>query len=82
MAAHGVGYGDSRQPALHSNLRDMHASVFQLKAQAVETATTVFHDGLQITPEGKYCICGRFCTLNEAIMYLGNRAVSRAKANA
>lgn len=60
----------------------MHASVFQLKAQAVETGTTVFHDGLQITPEGKYCICGRFCTLNEAIMYLGNRAVTRAKAQA
>ena len=62
--------------------KDMHASVFQLKAQAIETGTTVFCDGLQITPEGKYCICGRFCTLNEAIMYLGNRAVTRAKAAA
>lgn len=80
MAAHGVGCVHRRQTVLHPSSRDMHASVFQLKAQAIETGTTVFHDGLQITPEGKYCICGRFCTLNEAIMYLGNRAVTRAKA--
>lgn len=58
----------------------MHTSPLQLKAQAVETGTTVFHDGLLVTPEGKFCICGRFCTLNDAILYLGNRAVTRAKA--
>lgn len=60
----------------------MRVSPLQLKAQAVETGTTVFYDGLQVTPEGKFCICGRICTLNEAIMYLGNRAVTRAKAAA
>ena len=47
-----------------------------------ETGTTVFHDGLMVTPEGVFAICGRRCTLNEAIMYLGNRAVTRAKAAA
>jgi len=57
-------------------------SALQLKRQAIETGTTVFHDGLQVTPEGKFCICGRFCTLNDAILYLGNRAVTRAKAAA
>jgi hypothetical protein len=68
--------------SFHPNLRAMIASPLQLKAEALETGTTVFHDGLQVTPEGKFCICGRFCTLNEAIMYLGNRAVTRAKAAA
>lgn len=58
----------------------MHASVFQLKAMAIETGTTMVHDGLTVTPEGTLVICGRRCTLNEAIMYLGNRAVRRAKA--
>jgi hypothetical protein len=35
-----------------------------------------------VTPEGVFAICGRRCTLSEAIMYLGNRAVTRAKAAA
>lgn len=61
---------------------NMQISALQLKAQAVETGTTVFHGGLQVTPEGKFCICDRFCTLNDAILYLGNRAVTRAKAAA
>lgn len=60
----------------------MTASPSQLNAEAIATGTTVYHDGLQVTPEGRYIICGRFCTLNEAIMYLGNRAVTRAKAAA
>ena len=60
----------------------MHVSVIQLKAMAVETGTTVVRDGLTVTPEGTFVICGRRCTLNEAIMYLGNRAVRRAKAAA
>jgi hypothetical protein len=49
---------------------------------AIETGTTMWHDGLTVTPEGMLVICGRRCTLNEAIMYLGNRAVTRAKAAA
>jgi hypothetical protein len=57
-------------------------SAIALRQAAIETGTTVFHDGLQVTPEGRFCICGRFCTLNEAIMFLGNRAFTRAKAAA
>lgn len=60
----------------------MIASPLQLKVEALQTGTTVFHDGLMVTPEGVFAICGRRCTLNEAIMYLGNRAVTRAKAAA
>jgi hypothetical protein len=60
----------------------MAPSPLQLKAQALETGTTMWHDGLTVTPEGVFVICGRRCTLNEAIMYLGNRAVTRAKAAA
>jgi hypothetical protein len=65
--------------SFHPNPRAMTASPSQLKAQALETGTTVWHDGLTVTPEGMFVICGRRCTLNEAIMYLGNRAVTRAK---
>ena len=60
----------------------MIASPSRLKAEALKTGTTVFYDGLTVTPEGVFVICGRRCTLNEAIMYLGNRAVTRAKAAA
>jgi hypothetical protein len=60
----------------------MTISALQLKATALETGTTMFHDGLTVTPEGMYVICGRRCSLNEAIVYLGNRAVTRAKAAA
>jgi hypothetical protein len=57
-------------------------SALQLRNLALETAATQIHDGLMVTPEGVFAICGRRCTLNEAIMYLGNRAVTRAKAAA
>lgn len=60
----------------------MPASALQLKRLALETGTTMRHDGLTVTPEGMFVICGRRCTLNEAIVYLGNRAVRHAKAAA
>jgi len=60
----------------------MPASALQLKRLALETGTTMWHDGLTVTPEGMFVICGRRCTLNEAIVYLGNRAVRHAKAAA
>ena len=56
----------------------MPASAMQLRKIALETGTTQIHDGLTVTPEGQFVICGRRCTLNEAIMYLGNRSLTRA----
>jgi hypothetical protein len=58
----------------------MTASPSVMKAMAIESGSMVVHDGLTATPEGTFSICGRRCTLNEAIMYLGNRAVTRSKA--
>jgi len=58
----------------------MTASALAMKAMAIEAGSSVVHDGLTAWPEGTFSICGRRCSLNEAIIYLGNRAVTRAKA--
>jgi hypothetical protein len=61
----------------------MIVSPSQLKAKPLKPAPPfLVDDGLMVTPEGVFAICGRRCTLNEAIIYLGNRAVTRAKAAA
>jgi hypothetical protein len=46
-------------------------SPLQLRAQATETGTTMICGDLTVTPEGRFVIAGRFCTLNEAIMACG-----------
>lgn len=46
-------------------------SPLQLRAQALETGSTMFAGALTVTPEGRFVIAGRFCTLNEAIMICG-----------
>lgn len=45
----------------------------EMKNEALETKTTVWQDGLTVSPEGCFFLCGRRLTLNEAIMYSGNR---------
>jgi hypothetical protein len=46
-------------------------SPIQLRDAAIETGSTQFAGALTVTPEGRFVIAGRFCTLNEAIMACG-----------
>ena len=45
----------------------------EMREYAVATGTTEYQDGLTVSPEGQFFICGRRCTLNDAILYGGNR---------
>ena len=45
----------------------------EMRNEALETGTTVWQDGLTVLPEGDFILGGRRLTLNEAIMYSGNR---------
>ena len=45
----------------------------EMRNEALETATTVWQDGLTVLPEGDFILGGRRLTLNEAILYSGNR---------
>ena len=51
----------------------------EMRAEALATGTTVWRDGLTVSPEGAFFICGRRCTLNEAIVYFGTRRVRRER---
>ena len=48
-------------------------SPLQMRQTAMATGTTEWQDGLTVSPEGVFFICGRRCTLNDAIAYGGNR---------
>jgi hypothetical protein len=43
-------------------------SPLQLRALALETGTTRIAGPLEVTPEGRFAVAGRFCTLNDAII--------------
>ena len=45
----------------------------EMKIEAKENCISVFQDGLHADCDGTLFICGRRVTLNEAIMYGGNR---------
>jgi len=45
----------------------------EMKIEAKENCISVFQDGLHADCDGNLFICGRRVTLNEAIMYGGNR---------
>lgn len=45
----------------------------EMRNESLSTATTVWQDGLTVSPEGRFFLCGRRLTLNEAILYSGNR---------
>jgi hypothetical protein len=46
-------------------------SPLQLRRAATETGTTMVAGPLTVTPEGRFVLAGRFCTLNEAVMICG-----------
>jgi len=45
----------------------------EMRNEALETATTVWQDGLSVLPEGDFILRGRRVTLNDAILYSGKR---------
>ena len=45
----------------------------EMRNEALETATTVWQDGLTVLPEGHFILRGRRVTLNDAILYSGKR---------
>ena len=42
-----------------------------LKAEALETGTTVVRGDFTVSPEGQYFLRGKRCTLNDGIIYAG-----------
>jgi hypothetical protein len=53
-------------------------SPLQLRAAAIEFGNTQFAGPLTVTPEGRFVIAGRFCTLNDAIIACGTYDLRRA----
>jgi hypothetical protein len=53
-------------------------SPLQLRAAAIKFGNTQFAGPLTVTPEGRFVIAGRFCTLNEAIIACGTYDLRRA----
>ena len=49
----------------------------EMRAEALQTKTTVWRDGLTVSPEGVFFLSGRRVTLNEAVMYFGTRRKRR-----
>ena len=68
-AAHGVGYGDSRQPVLHPNPKDMTFTATtdqQLKAEMAIRFKAI--------KMGATCTQVNLWTLNEVLIFIGNHA--------
>ena len=50
-----------------------------MQAEALQTKTTVWRDGLTCSPEGELFLDGRRVNRNEAIIYFGARRIRRER---
>ena len=51
----------------------------EMQAEALQTKTTVWRDGLTCSPEGELFLDGRRVNRNEAIIYFGARRIRRER---